>query len=296
MATKDKQQQFEFTSEGPVYVSRGVSFRTVGTNRVITVHGVVYESYDVGDRITEFYAMAKLWKSGYATQVELARAFGYSARSVRRYVEREQTGGIPALARGAGRAAGARVGKHPDRDELILHFKGQGLSNRAVGGKLGISEAAIRKRLRQLHWPPPPDPQRSLPIDGSTQPLLSGADDRVRKSAARDAGVRPRTANRQGEQAGQLPPSMDTDPLDRANDRAMAALGMLDDAAPMFARADRLPMAGVLLAVPSLIASGIFPIAQRLYSSIGPAFYPTFRASQIAFFGNFSAPIRELTS
>ena len=52
----------------------------------------------------------------------------------------------------------------------------------------------------------------------------------------------------------------------------MARLGLLDDAAPMFAPGI-VPRAGVLLAVPLLIASGVFGVASKVYGNIGPAFY-----------------------
>lgn len=56
-------------------------------------------------------------------------------------------------------------------------------------------------------------------------------------------------------------------------DRLLAALGVLDDAAPLFASARCVPRAGVLLAVPALVESGVFSIARKTYASIGPAFY-----------------------
>ena len=65
-------------------------------------------------------------------------------------------------------------------------------------------------------------------------------------------------------------PRVHSDPLDRSTDRALAALGLLEDAAPLFAPAQNLPMAGALLAIPSLIASGLLPIARKLYGSIAP--------------------------
>jgi hypothetical protein len=67
--------------------------------------------------------------------------------------------------------------------------------------------------------------------------------------------------------------SADTDPMDRRFDRFLAHMGLLDDAAPLFDSASRVPDAGVLLAVPSLVASGIFNAADQVYGSIGPAFY-----------------------
>ncbi|EQD62084.1 homeodomain-like insertion element (DNA transposition), partial [mine drainage metagenome] len=66
---------------------------------------------------------------------------------------------------------------------------------------------------------------------------------------------------------------LDPDPLDRSTDRLLAKMGLIEDAAPIFAPAANLPMAGALLAIPSLVASGVLPIARKLYGSLGPAFY-----------------------
>jgi hypothetical protein len=63
------------------------------------------------------------------------------------------------------------------------------------------------------------------------------------------------------------------DPTDRSLDRMLAALGRLDDAAPIFGDADQLPRAGVFLAVPLLEKSGILKVFQRIYHTLGPAFY-----------------------
>ena len=74
--------------DGSVFVSDRVSFRTEGTQRIIVVHGVVFAHYAVEDRAAEAYAMITLCECGYATQTQIARSFGYSVRSLRRYQER----------------------------------------------------------------------------------------------------------------------------------------------------------------------------------------------------------------
>ncbi|HTF23077.1 MAG TPA: hypothetical protein VK937_04070 [Candidatus Limnocylindria bacterium] len=56
-------------------------------------------------------------------------------------------------------------------------------------------------------------------------------------------------------------------------DRLWAALGLLDDALPLFATAQNLPRAGVLLAIPALVASGLLSAAERIYGSLDPSFY-----------------------
>ena len=77
-------------------------------------------------------------------------------------------------------------------------------------------------------------------------------------------------------------PSMDSDPLHRPIDRLMAALGLLDDAAPLFAPGLAVPCAGVLLALPVLTRSGLLETGHKVYQSIGPAFYGL-RTSLLAF-------------
>jgi len=67
--------------------------------------------------------------------------------------------------------------------------------------------------------------------------------------------------------------TLDTDPGDRSVDRLLARQGLLDDAVPWFEEGADIANAGVLLAVPFLVHSGIFSVAQEVYGKIGPAFY-----------------------
>jgi len=66
---------------------------------------------------------------------------------------------------------------------------------------------------------------------------------------------------------------MDNDPSDRRFDRLMAYLGLLDDAAPLFRPGTAISGAGVLLAMPALVAGGVIECAREVYGSIGPAFF-----------------------
>lgn len=67
--------------------------------------------------------------------------------------------------------------------------------------------------------------------------------------------------------------TIDSDPADRSGDRALARLGVLQDAAPLFGDHQELPRAGVLLVIPVLAAHGGVEVFTRLYDSLGPAFY-----------------------
>ena len=92
-----------------VFVNDRVSFQTEGNQRVILVHGVVHSHYSREDRLAEAYALVSLYESGYADQNDLARSFGYSTRTLRRFQERLHSRGLNALVRPLGRPADGSI-------------------------------------------------------------------------------------------------------------------------------------------------------------------------------------------
>jgi transposase len=261
-----------------VVINARCSLRIEADQRVIVVAGLPVHHYRAEDAVAEAYAMVFLVASGFAQQTEVARAFARSVRSVRRYQRRYAQGGMTAL----GWEEGWRRGRRRISDKRLRALemlKSQGLSNRAVAHRLGVSEKAIRKLVgasrpaesAQIAFaeitaavagtpPAKPDPPaqltanaRSLAEDGAgdwADPITAPADD--------DEPV---------------PMSLDRDASDRTFDRQLAHLGLLDDAAPLFREGASVPGAGVLLAIPCLVDSGLFRISRRLYGEIGPAFY-----------------------
>ena len=147
-------EAFATDSGAAVYVSDGVCLRTEHGHRVICVHGVPTMHYELDDRAAQAHAMVMLFESGHATQAQIARAFGYSTRSLHRYQRRFESGGMAALTKGAGRPVGSvkRARKDRGRDRTLLHLKVKGLSNRAIAARLGVVESAIRKRLQKLGY------------------------------------------------------------------------------------------------------------------------------------------------
>jgi hypothetical protein len=255
-----------------VFVNDSVSLQTEADQCVILVHGLVYSHYSREDRTAEVYALVSLYESGYADQNDLARSFGYSTRTLRRFQQRLHSRGLSALVRPEGRPADGSIPKPTPRDRTILRLKAQGISNRGIAGRLGLDEKMIRKILRRLGWQPAPE---------ATLPLLPKADAPAKPVTTSDSSadqislpaVPPPPPQREEPVSTQATQSFDRNPLDRSMDRLLAALGLLDDALPLFAAAQNLPRAGVLLAIPALVASGLLTAGEKIYGSLRPSFY-----------------------
>src|SRR6266403_3219700 len=257
-----------------IFVNDRVCVQTEQGQRVLFVHGIVFSHYSIQDRSAEAYAMVQLFESGYADQNDIARCFGYSARTLRRYQERLKVGGLSALARPRGRpVVRSPVNKKlHERDRAILRLKAKGMSNRWIAGPLGLSEKTVRKSLRRLGWKCDPEPDL---------PFLPKADSQAKQAPVSastlietPASVAEQLPDKMPQwQTGSMAKSFDTNPLDRSMDRLLAAIGLLVDALPVFAPTRSLPRAGVLLAIPALVASGLLSTAEKIYGSLGPAFY-----------------------
>jgi transposase len=232
--------------------------------RAVTVAGLPLFHYAVTDRMAEAHAMVSLIDQGWADQNDVARVFGCSVRTVRRNQRRFEEQGLRALGHGRGFPRGqSRLGSA--RRRVVQDLKAQGHSNCEIGRRLGISEKAVRKTLRRLGWKPASAVQDELPLIAphtSDSCPAPGATSDPKLSAFSAAAPE-----------SSLPRSVDSDPTDRRGDRLLARLGLLEDAAPLFGSSANVPRAGVLVAVPSLVASGFLDCAQKIYGSLGPAFF-----------------------
>jgi len=150
-------------------------------------------------------------------------------------------GGYP---RGRARLATCRI-------EQVQQLRAAGKSYREIARLMGVNAKAIRKLLRRSGWKEPAPIQPEL-LFGSAKP----GDPNLSAFCSKA----PLTSH-------------DTDPSNRGGDRLLARLGLLEDAPPLFGAATAVPRAGVLLALPVLVTSGVFECAQKIYGSLGPAFY-----------------------
>src|ERR1700680_1271378 len=217
-----------------VVINARCSLRVEADQRVIVVAGLPVHHYRAEDAVAEAYAMVFLVESGFAQQTDVARAFGRSVRTVRRYQGRYAQGGMAALGREQGWRRGRRriSGKRLRSIEVL---KSQGMSNREIAHRLGVSEKAIRK----LVGPSKPAASAQLAFAGMTtaaaghaaagrvaSPKSAGdAADRATPSAKDRAGDGdPITAP--ADDGEPVPMSLDRDASGRPFDRQLAPRGL----------------------------------------------------------------------
>jgi transposase len=247
--------------------------RNQGGHTVVLVSGIVLAQYAQGDHMAEAHAMVSLVEQGWADQNDVARVFGCSDRTLRRHQRRFEEGGLAALARPCGFPRG-RTRLSVSHRRLVQQLKAQGCSQREIARQMGVSEKAVRKLLRRLGEKASPPVQGQFSFAVPAKPSASTPESPSTDSSLAQRGADPNlSAFSPSPGLDSLTSTFDTDPTNRWTDRLFARLGLLQDAAPLFGSATAVPRAGVLLALPVLVLSGVFECAQKIYGNLGPSFY-----------------------
>jgi transposase len=258
-----------------------------GYRVVLCRHEVLYR-VALSDAIFLAFIAVSLRQSALATQIEIAKAFGHSVATQRRWETRYSQQGVDGLRPKSPTGRHAKLGR--GQRTFVQQWFQQGVSNLEMARRLGVSEATIRRVLRQSGLRRQTLPEPELPFDEANATLAESA-----TTPAPAAGAAPvdepapvtmvpgealapaaTEINADPTAANNIPAhvfTIDRDPTDRSGDRALARLGLLQDAAPLFDDHEELPRAGVLLAVPVLQAHGGLAVFTRLFGSLGPAFY-----------------------
>lgn len=259
--------------------------------------------YEIDDLTTTRLVMVLLVESSIATQEEVAKTFGMDRITLYRLRGKYHKNGVAALIPKKRGPRGPRKtgGK---KDKVIVRMKREGKSNRQVAQQLGLSEHTIRIALRRLGYRAEADAQKQLSfssdVEAEKTPSASAVEEKQHSLIAQEArlpeeacsqefhaeadAIQPQATEEQKRQEGGSEPSaevelaaaeasMDADPSNRIIDRLFARLGLLDDAAPLFQSVKSVQGLGALLAIPILVAHGVFVDAMKVFSNIGPAFY-----------------------
>lgn len=252
-----------------VFVNDHVSFRDFEGVRIVLVDGHLLYRYPLADREQEAFILGTLALSGVAGPSDLSTAFGVNRTTVYRYRLRVESEG----ARGTLRKKRGPKGPHTITAAVrkrILALKESGLSNRAVGRKLGISDNSVRRILREMGYEPPASPV--LPLDEPEEeneaeevPAVAMESDEDFEDLSEIDGKSPYVVPTGRPVAEAVPP--------RLLDRFLARFGKLVQAEAEPESGDNLRCAGVLLAVPALLDLGVLDVAKSVYRGLRPGFY-----------------------
>lgn len=105
-------------SDDIVIINGRCQVRTHDGHRVVVVGGTVLAQYAVGDLAAEALAMVSLVDQGLADQVDVARSFRCTSRTVRRHQRRYEAG---------------------ERRHLVHRLKGSGTSNCEIARRGGVA-------------------------------------------------------------------------------------------------------------------------------------------------------------
>lgn len=298
MIANTKSQQFlpleDVTPDNRTYINASLWFVDRDGYRVVFYHHEPLYRAALSDKMHLRLIAVNLRQSQLATQTEIANAFGHSESAQQRWERRYEQHGVDGLIDKT--PPGRKTQLTTSQEAFVRRWFNAGVSNMEMARRLGVGEATVRRSLKRLGLKrrmKEVQPQLpSLADDASgttvtnTQPSASESSVSVEENPSvstppmedRDTcekEVNAREAAMSGRCETSLASSLtiDYDPADRSGDRLLAREGLLEDAVPLFADAEHLPRAGVLLAVPLLVSHGILPIFEKVYGSLGPAFY-----------------------
>ena len=208
--------------------------------------GVPIFSHTHGDAAGQRVAWAQIITLGLATQKDIGSSFGVYRTTLYRHQRRLKEAGVAGL---VDEKSGPK-GPHKLTPKILLHAQEMldgGKSNNATGNELGVKEGTIRNAIRQ-GW------LREAGIMSeavSSEEHVSQPGERNAQDAAAPLGVA----------------------TTRVLDRALAAVGKIQEASPEFEASSSVANAGALLALPAMLELGLLEVGEKVYGSLSNGFY-----------------------
>ncbi|MGH8922393.1 MAG: helix-turn-helix domain-containing protein, partial [Actinomycetes bacterium] len=247
----------------------------------VYVHGHLSFAWDAGDTAGRRFAAVSLMRIKAATQAQVAAAFGTSPLTVWRWAQALSQAGVTGLT--PQRTGPRRASKlTPEVIATIARLREQGLSLRVIGERVGVSEASVRRALTdtqtqaqtqtQTQAQAQAEAEKGSTATGSDVP--PGPQTEPEAQTEPDAGTDPDAEVRSGpgSVSGGAVPVL-ADPVDRGDERVLAAFGLITSAPPVFTACARAPLAGLVLALPALAATGLLETAHVTYGEFPNGFY-----------------------
>jgi len=226
-------------------------------------------AYQPDDKETQRAVVVFLYQRDLATQKQLANGFGVAIRSVRYWISRYRKEGINGLS--DKQRSGAPKKVTPEMKKRIFELRERRVKVTEIAITLNLSFGAVCTVLYQSG-----DNKAQYSLD-----ILDGLDSTVDDSNAERAS----SENTKEPDASAIEESDFTNknieechnavkkPWNRSLDRALAKLGHIEDAEPLFPESQRIENAGIFLALASHSMNSFGSVAKKVYVSFGAAFY-----------------------
>ena len=201
---------------------------------LVTVHGLATFAWDAGDEAGRRLAAVQLVRLRAASQGQVAEAFGVDPATIWRWDQALGADGVAGLVPARRGPKGASK-LTPELVERIAGLDAAGSTLQEIAAATGVSTFSVRNALGRV------------------------------PSAGQAAG--------DGAASGEPLPVL-PDPVPRDTERVLARCGLLGEgAAPVFAPGARYPLAGLLLGLPALEATGLLDAAREVYGQLKDGFY-----------------------
>jgi transposase len=236
---------------GAAEVAPGVGLLAGEDGGLVAVHGLATFAWDGGDEAGRRLAAVQLVRLRAASQGQVAEAFGVDPATIWRWDQAVAAGGVAGLVPGRRGPKGASK-LTPALAARIAGLDAAGQTLRQIAAATGVSTFTVRSALGRVR------PGGQVPAAGNA-----------------DAGQGSVPEQRDGERAaaGEPLPVL-PDPVPRGGERVLARWGLLGEGAePVFAAGARYPLAGLLLALPALEATGLLEGARQVYGRLRDGYY-----------------------
>jgi len=215
---------------------------------LVSVHGLATFAWDAGDEAGRRLAAVQLVRLRAVSQARAAAAFGVDPVTVWRWDQALAADGVAGLVPARRGPKGASK-LTPELAARIRELDAAGARLGEIAAAAGVSTFSVRNALGR--------------VAARGQGAAAG-------TAAGSAGL---AAEDDGERLGTVVPVL-PDPVPRDGERALARWGLLGEgAAPVFTPGARYPLAGLLLALPPLEATGLLDAARGVYGQLKDGFY-----------------------
>jgi hypothetical protein len=234
MATMSAQVPLPLQPQGAVPVGDAACLTVDEAGGAVWLWGTLWWSWQAGDEAGRRLAAVQLAKSKVAARTEIASAFATTTVTLWRWEQTYDERGVAGLVPAKPGPKGAWK-LTEDIVGRIVTLRRAGRTPQQIADEVGVSRFAVRRVLAEVETVQPTDVETG-DDEHDVLPVVPAP--------------APRTAERQA-----------------------ARFGQLEQAEPVFTQGRQLPLAGLLLGLPTLETTGLLEVAEQTYGKLTNGFY-----------------------